>query len=123
MSVMDSLGYLGVFAVFLVAEFAPAFNDYLITYNILGQVFGWMMLGLYVFAAVYFSIKLRSALSGIQDSVYDINDPLKTRKTERTEELKSFTKTQSDRNDNSNEDVELEKLERHLYGNVTRSVK
>eukprot|EP00956_Cyclotella_meneghiniana_P017542 scaffold28760_cov36-Cyclotella_meneghiniana.AAC.1 len=44
MSVMDALGYLGVFVIFLVAEFAPSFNDYLDVYNTLGQVFGWPIL-------------------------------------------------------------------------------
>lgn len=95
MSVMDALGYLGVFAVFLVAEFAPAFDNFLVTYNILGQVFGWTMLGLYVFAAFYFSIKLRHDLSdnlNHQEMVADMKeDPMKkVEKTERLADMDSF---------------------------------
>jgi hypothetical protein len=96
MSVMDALGYLGVFAVFLVAEFAPAFDNYLVTYNILGQVFGWTMLGLYIFAAFYFSIKLRHDLSDNLEMASDMKeDPMKkAEKTERLEEHDSFQKSQ-----------------------------
>jgi hypothetical protein len=96
MSVMDALGYLGVFAVFLVAEFAPAFDNFLDTYNILGQVFGWTMLGLYVFAAFYFSIKLRHDLSDNHELVSDMKeDPMKkVEKTERFEDQDSFQKSQ-----------------------------
>ena len=91
MSVMDALGYLGVFAVFLVAEFAPAFDDYLVTYNVLGQVFGWTMLALYVLAAFYFSIKLRHDLHDNHEMVSDMNeDPMKVEKTDRLEEMDSF---------------------------------
>lgn len=69
MAVMDALGYLGVFVIFLVAEFAPAFDSYLQVYNALGQAFGWLMLALYVFSAFYFFVKLKDVLFGsTQDS-------------------------------------------------------
>jgi hypothetical protein len=64
MSVMDALGYLAVFAIFLTAEFAPQFNSYLEVYNALGQAFGWIMLGLYTYASFYFFIMRRDVLYG-----------------------------------------------------------
>jgi hypothetical protein len=64
MSVMDALGYLAVFAIFLTAEFAPQFNNYLETYNALGQAFGWMMLGLYTYSCFYFFVMRRDVLYG-----------------------------------------------------------
>jgi flagellar biogenesis protein FliO len=83
MSVMDALGYLGVFVIFLVAEFAPAFESYLQVYNALGQVFGWLMLALYVFSAFYFFVKLKNVLFGSTQHCEEVNDKglLATEKT------------------------------------------
>ena len=86
MSVMDALGYLGVFVIFLVAEFVPSFNDYLDVYNTLGQVFGWLMLGLYVFSAFYFFVKLRTVLFGSVENL-DSKELAVTEKTEVTAEM------------------------------------
>ena len=86
MSVMDALGYLGVFVIFLVAEFVPSFNDYLDVYNTLGQVFGWLMLGLYVFSVFYFFVKLRSVLFGSVENL-DSKELAATEKTEAPAEM------------------------------------
>ena len=83
---MDALGYLGVFVIFLVAEFVPSFNDYLDVYNTLGQVFGWLMLGLYVFSAFYFFVKLRTVLFGSVENL-DSKELAVTEKTEVTAEM------------------------------------
>ena len=61
MAVMDALGYLGVFVLFIVAEYVP-FDGHLDVFNTIGQIFGFAQLAVYVLAGIYFFMFKRSVL-------------------------------------------------------------
>lgn len=61
MAVMDALGYLGVFVVFIVAEYS-GLENHLDVFNVIGQVFGFATIGLYVLSSVYFFVWKRALL-------------------------------------------------------------
>ena len=61
MAVMDATGYVGVLTIYLVAEYGD-FANHLDVFNSVGQLFGWIMLALWVFTSVYFFILRRKAI-------------------------------------------------------------
>jgi hypothetical protein len=61
MAVMDAVGYLGVFIVFIVADYS-SLDNHLDVFNIIGQVFGFATMGLYILSSVYFFVWKRALL-------------------------------------------------------------
>ena len=55
MAVMDASGYVGVFTIYLVAEYGN-FENHLDVFNSVGQLFGWILLALWIFTSIYFFV-------------------------------------------------------------------
>jgi hypothetical protein len=60
MAIMDALGYIGVFMLFLLAEYSS--QNHLQIFNTIGQVFGYTMIVVYGLAAYYFLVVKRNLL-------------------------------------------------------------
>ena len=95
-AVMDATSYVGVFSIYLAAEFGD-FDNHLDVFNSLGQLFGWIMLALWIFASLYFFIFRRNSL---QCSNEDIDGAVREAEggdleVQKVEETENFDRDES----------------------------
>ena len=73
MAVMDASGYVGVVAVYLVAEYGD-FDNHLDVFNSVGQMSGWIMLALWIFTSFYFFYSSRKLGQTTKESSEEMTD-------------------------------------------------